>query len=131
MNLDEILKANLADEAFRKAFAEEKLIHCVGKRVLRHRLELNMSQADLARLIGSKQPRVARIESGENISLRALAKLALALGCEPRDLISEWGAEIEARVPPPESGWTVTFATELTSAAASASCLEEPELRAA
>lgn len=45
------------------------------------RLKKQISQAQLAKLIGSKQPAIARMESGlvSEVSLDFLAKIALAL----------------------------------------------------
>ncbi len=47
----------------------------------KQRLKLKISQASLAKLVGSKQPAIARMESGQvsEVSLDFLARVALAL----------------------------------------------------
>lgn len=51
------------------------------------RLAKGWSQADLARLIGTGQPHIARIERGtENINLSTCRKLCLALGIDMNTL---------------------------------------------
>jgi transcriptional regulator with XRE-family HTH domain len=79
-----------SDADFRRTLLEGDLIHRVARRVMRFRKLLGMSQEDLANRMGTRQPRVARIESGEaNLTLRALAHVAMALECCPEDLLTE------------------------------------------
>lgn len=57
----------------------------VAEAIVRLRQLRGMSQAELARRIGTKQPAIARIESGEaNVTLRTVRALARALGATAR-----------------------------------------------
>ncbi len=48
--------------------------------IIKHRLKLGMSQSQLAKAIGSRQPVISRLERGNgNPSLRTLQKIADAL----------------------------------------------------
>jgi transcriptional regulator with XRE-family HTH domain len=54
-----------------------------GYQVARLRIKLGLTQAQLARLVGTKQPSIARLENGEGSpSLSFLEKVAEALGAE-------------------------------------------------
>lgn len=52
------------------------------EKMIRARKRAGMSQADVARTMGVSQPRVAKIESGSNISLDILRRYAKATGSE-------------------------------------------------
>lgn len=57
----------------------------VAESILRLRQLRGMSQAELARRIGTKQPAIARIESGEaNVTLRTVRAIARALDATAR-----------------------------------------------
>lgn len=54
------------------------------------RLAAGLSQTDLAKKIKAHQPYVAALESGDRSpTLETIAKLAVALGVSPRELIPE------------------------------------------
>lgn len=66
-----------------------KLQEAFGKAVRARRLEMKLSQEELADLAGLHFTYVSSVERGErNISLGNIAKLATALRCEIRDLFS-------------------------------------------
>jgi DNA-binding XRE family transcriptional regulator len=51
------------------------------------RLQSELTQADLARLVQSSQSRIAKMEAGDpGVSVDLLMKSLLALGASPRDL---------------------------------------------
>ena len=51
--------------------------------VLLRRSELNLSQAQLAKLVGTKQPAISRLERGDgNITISTLRKVADALNAD-------------------------------------------------
>lgn len=52
------------------------------KKMILARKRAGMSQADVARRMGISQPRVAKIESGSNISLDILRRYARATGTD-------------------------------------------------
>lgn len=51
------------------------------RKMILARKRAGLSQADVARRMGISQPRVAKIESGSNISLDILRRYAKATGC--------------------------------------------------
>ena len=59
----------------------------LAEEVRRRRLELQFSQADLARRLGSSQSRIAKLEGAEpNVSLDLLFKALLATGARMREV---------------------------------------------
>lgn len=73
----------LSDSRVRKEFEKPDLNWEIAKSVIKARLDKGMSQAQLARRIGTKQPSIARIESGNHTpSIGILQKIAHALGTE-------------------------------------------------
>jgi transcriptional regulator with XRE-family HTH domain len=70
--------ADLRDEIERTQFANDVAIKAIHYRVSR-----GLSQAELARMIGMRQPNIARLESGEHEpSLSTLARLSSVLGVD-------------------------------------------------
>ena len=71
-----------------------------GYQIARLRILRGLSQAQLAELVGTRQPSIARLENGNSLpSLSFLQRLASALG-----------ARIELRLIPEESGKSITQA---------------------
>ena len=67
------------------ALVEIKL--ALSRGLLGRRERMHMSQAALARRIGSSQSRVAKMEAGDpSVSLDLLVRTLLALGADPREL---------------------------------------------
>ena len=56
----------------------------LSERVKKRRNELNLTQASLAELVGTKQQTIQQVESGLTKRPRKLIELATALQCEPR-----------------------------------------------
>ena len=89
MSLDRLHDELMANEEYRMAFAEEDLIHRVALRVLQLRKGSGMSQAELAELLGTRQPAIAKIEAGgANLTLRRVARIAHALDIDPAALVT-------------------------------------------
>jgi transcriptional regulator with XRE-family HTH domain len=60
----------------------------LAKNVYRLRVRCGMTQSDLAKLAGIRQPRIAEIERGDaNPRLRTLARIASALGVDVDDIL--------------------------------------------
>lgn len=59
----------------------------LSERVKKRRNELNLTQASLAELVGTKQQTIQQVESGLTKRPRKLIELATALQCEPRWLL--------------------------------------------
>jgi DNA-binding XRE family transcriptional regulator len=84
-DLDDSLKRKLQDPEFRAAYdAEDKRIELVLK-IIRLRRQRGMTQADLAKAIGTRQANVSRLERFDtNLTLGTLGKVACALGAKLR-----------------------------------------------
>ena len=54
----------MQDLDYRREYERTRLASDVAIKVIQSRIKHRMSQADLARLLGWKQPNVARLESG-------------------------------------------------------------------
>ncbi len=79
-DFQEYLKEQLKDPEFKKYYEEEERKLEIAYQVLQLRKRKRMSQAALARKIGTKQSNIARIESGQqNLTIEMLEKIARAL----------------------------------------------------
>ena len=59
----------------------------LSDRIKLRRSQLNLTQAELAELVGTKQQTIQQVESGLTKRPRRLVELAEALQCEPRWLL--------------------------------------------
>jgi len=74
-------KSLLKDKEIKKVYDDLEPEFRLSQMIIAKRIEKGMSQADLAKKIGTKQPAVARLESGTyNPSVTLLKKTAKALG---------------------------------------------------
>lgn len=81
MELQDYLRHALKDEKFQKLYKTYDLAFEVGQMITTARLIRGITQTTLAKLAGTKQPSIARIEDGRSLpSLRFLEKIAQALG---------------------------------------------------
>ncbi len=79
-NYSELKKLLLKDKEILRAYDELGPEFNVAKAVIGKRIEKGMTQAELAKKIGTKQSAVSRIESGNyNPSVGLLEKIAKAL----------------------------------------------------
>jgi transcriptional regulator with XRE-family HTH domain len=77
VSLDLVLEEKLADPEFRQAYEELDAAH----QVARLRIRRGLTQEQLAELVGTKQPSIARLESGQSAPrLSFLKKVVDALG---------------------------------------------------
>jgi ribosome-binding protein aMBF1 (putative translation factor) len=80
---DEIHEQNMRDLDYRSEYERTRLANDVAIKVIKYRVDHGLSQAELGRMIGMKQPHVARLESGDHEpSLSTLARLSAALGLD-------------------------------------------------
>lgn len=80
---DQVLKDHLKDPEFRKEWNRTALARAVAIRLVRYRADHGLSQTDLAKKIGLKQPAIARLEMGEkNPTWETLTRLSQALAIE-------------------------------------------------
>jgi ribosome-binding protein aMBF1 (putative translation factor) len=80
---DKVLARQLKDPVFRAEWERTTVARAVATRVIEYRAQHRITQTELARRLGMKQPAVARLEAGEhNPSLDTLARLSSALGID-------------------------------------------------
>ncbi len=78
---EEIHERDMADPTYRAECQRTRIANDVAIRVLAYRTEHGLTQTAFGRLVGMRQPHVARLESGEHEpSLTTLGRLAAALG---------------------------------------------------
>ena len=81
------------------AFVELKLR--IADAVKLRRKEKHLTQAQLAKLLGSSQSRVAKVEAAaDSVSLDLLIRSLLALGATPRDVAAAFAGESAAAPAP-------------------------------
>lgn len=79
-----------SDPEFAAAWAIEQPKVNLAANTIRLRRARNMTQADLARAVGVRQPRIAEIERGDaNPQLETVARLAHALGVSADELLTD------------------------------------------
>ena len=79
----QIAAGELADPEIRREHEWTALAHAVAMRVIGYRIDHELSQTALARLLGMHQPAIARLEAGDHEpSLATLSRLARVLGLE-------------------------------------------------
>lgn len=80
MEFQELKKEWLKDPKFAKVYNEPDLAMDIGDMITEIRLKFGLTQAQLARKIGTKQPSIARVENGNMLpSLKFLQKISKAL----------------------------------------------------
>ena len=71
------------DPEYRAEWDRTRLAHEVAMRVAAYRTEHKLTQTELARMLGMRQPHIARLEAGEHEpSLTTLSRLARVLDME-------------------------------------------------
>jgi ribosome-binding protein aMBF1 (putative translation factor) len=80
----EIKKRWLKDPSVRKEYESLKEEFQIAEEIIRARTRAHMTQAELARKVGTKAPAISRLESPGygKASIAALKKVAHALNCE-------------------------------------------------
>lgn len=77
----EVKRRLLSDSKVEAAYKELAPTYEMIKQIIKARTEQNLTQADLAKKMGTKQSNISRLESGSyNPSLSFLQKVALSLG---------------------------------------------------
>lgn len=92
---EELHERDMADPAYRAEYERTRFANDIAIRVLRYRSEHGLTQTAFGRLVGMRQPHVARLESGEHEpSLSTLVRLAAALGENFAVDINSYGARL-------------------------------------
>ena len=74
---DEAREEDMSDLEYRREYERTRLANDVAIKVIGFRADRGISQAELARLMGWRQPHVARLEAGDHEpSLATLSRLA-------------------------------------------------------
>jgi transcriptional regulator with XRE-family HTH domain len=93
----QVREEDMRDPEYRREYERTKLANDVALQVLTYRAEHGMTQTGLARLLGMRQPNIARLESGEHEpSLSTLARLSSVLGIDFSVDITPGGACLAA-----------------------------------
>ncbi len=80
---EEVLKEALKDPEFKKEWEATEVHYQVVSAIIGQRIKHKMSQAELAKKAGLKQPSIARVESGSVMpSIVTLGKIAKAFGAK-------------------------------------------------
>ncbi|MBM9575545.1 helix-turn-helix domain-containing protein [Leptospira sp. 201903070] len=84
-DFDSLLSKELKNKDFKKEYEVLSNEFTLAKEIIKLRKKRNLTQKDLAEKIGTSQPAIARIESGnyKNLSLSLINRLAKALDAEP------------------------------------------------
>ncbi len=89
IDFDEVLKKELKNSEFRKHYNYYGKQLEIAYKILQLRKKKHLSQAQLAKKIGTKQSNVARMEAGQqNFSVDILEKIAGALGSDLKIVFS-------------------------------------------
>jgi ribosome-binding protein aMBF1 (putative translation factor) len=77
---EEVRANDMHDPEYRREYERTRLANDVAIRVVQYRVKHGLSQAELARRLGTRQPNVARLEAGEHEpSIATLSLLAQVL----------------------------------------------------
>ena len=80
---EDLHTGDLDDPEYRAEWERSRLAHEVAVRVIAYRVEHQLTQTELARMLSMRQPHIARLEAGEHEpSLATLSRLARVLGME-------------------------------------------------
>ena len=78
---DSYLDQQLANPTVRRAFEEETKVLSIGMELAKQRKRAGMTQAELAKKIGTSTPQLSRTERRpENVNMRTLIRYAEAVG---------------------------------------------------
>ncbi len=81
MKFNDFLNEQLKDPEFKKEYDSLEVEYDIINQIIKTRLEQNLTQADLAKKVGTAQSNISRLESGNyNPTLEFLEKVANSLG---------------------------------------------------
>jgi len=81
-----LLNKQFKNKEFKKEYDNLKEEFELAEEIIKLRIKAKMTQTELARLAGTSQPAISRLESGgyRNLSLAFLRKVGKALGMIPK-----------------------------------------------
>jgi len=85
ISFEDMLNRKLKDPGFRKEYDALEEEYTLAREIIELRIKKNLSQKELAEMIGTSQPSIARLESGKykNVSMSFIRKVAKALDAVP------------------------------------------------
>ena len=93
MTVGDWLKEEMREEEFRLLWREREAAYKVARELIRLRKKQGLSQSEVARRAGLKQPAIARLESGAvRPTLDTIQRVAHALGREVEVTLVRAGA---------------------------------------
>ncbi len=86
INSETLLREQLKNKEFREEYEALEEEFEIAKEIIRLRKKANLTQRQLAEIVGTSQPAIARLESGEykNVTLSFLRRIGKALGVMPQ-----------------------------------------------
>lgn len=75
----------------------DELVERVARNIAATRRARGLTQDDLAELMGTATKNLQRIEAGQNLTLRTLARIAVALEVRAAELMRESAARMSSR----------------------------------
>jgi transcriptional regulator with XRE-family HTH domain len=83
MELKKLKEKLLSNKKFREEYYRKDLAVEIGEMVVDARVKLGLTQTELADLVGTQQPSIARLENGDRIpDLKFLERIAKSLGAQ-------------------------------------------------
>ncbi len=89
----EILLGKVGTEA-RDAYENELNLFLIGEAIKRTRIEKNLTQEALGKLIGVQKAQISRIENGKNLTLSTISKIFKAMGVSAKLEIADNGYQV-------------------------------------
>jgi len=94
---DDLHERDLSDPDYRAEHNRTRFANDVAIRVIRYRGDHTLTQTAFGKLVGMRQPHVARLESGDHEpSLSTLARLSAALDVDFTVAITPSGVQLRA-----------------------------------
>jgi ribosome-binding protein aMBF1 (putative translation factor) len=79
----QLVTESMGNSEYRAEAERTRFAHEIAMRVIAYRVEHGLSQTELARRLGMRQPHIARLEAGDHEpSLTTLTRLSRGLGIE-------------------------------------------------
>lgn len=92
----DLIDKYLTDDKSKKLFHQERVILEVTEAICQYMTAHNISRSELARRLGKEKSFVSQVLNGErNLTLRTIADITWAIGCDPRVKLVESGTPRE------------------------------------
>lgn len=78
----------------RDAYENELNLFLIGEAIKRTRIEKNLTQEALGKLIGVQKAQISRIENGKNLTLSTISKIFKAMGVSAKLEIADNGYQV-------------------------------------